>query len=102
MEIKAKLKEIYEKENETIRQGELIRTKELAALVNEILRINDENIRRVNFLNKLFDNRSMTEYLTNFHIYKNKYVSETAKNLYILEKRVAAYMEKYKKNKYIP
>ena len=102
VEIKAKLKEIYEKENETIRQGELIRTKELAALVNEILRINDENIRRVNFLNKLFDNRSMTEYLTNFHIYKNKYVSETAKNLYILEKRVAAYMEKYKKNKYIP
>jgi seryl-tRNA synthetase len=102
VEIKAKLKEIYEKENETIRQGELIRTKELAALVNEILRINDENIRRVNFLNKLFDNRSMTEYLTNFHIYKNKYVSETAKNLYILEKRVAAYMEKYKKNKYTP
>lgn len=96
-EIMKTIKNMYEKKNNFIRQEELKRTKELAAIVNEILRINDENNRRVNYLNKLYDNRSITEYLTNYHIYKNIYVKETEKNLAIISKKVNEYMEHYKK-----
>ena len=96
-EIMNKIKTMYEDKKNFIRQEELKRTKELAAIVNEILRINDENNRRVNYLNKLYDNRSMTEYLTNFHIYKNVYVKETDKNLAIISKKVHEYMMHYKK-----
>ena len=96
-EIMKTIKNMYEKKNNFIRQEELKRTKELAAIVNEILRINDENNRRVNYLNKLYDNRSITEYLTNYHIYKNIYVKETEKNLAIISRKVNEYMEHYKK-----
>jgi len=88
---------LFEENNSLIRQEELKRTKELAALVNEILRINDENNKRINYLNKLFDNRSMNEYLTNYYIYKNIFVEETKNNLAVLERKVLELINYYKK-----
>ena len=91
------IQKLFEDNNNLIRQEELKRTKELAALVNEILRINDENNKRINYLNKLFDNRSMNEYLMNYFIYKNNFVEETKKNLGVLERKVAELINYYKK-----
>ena len=91
------IQSLYDENNSLIRQEELKRTKELAALVNEILRINDENNKRINYLNKLFDNRSMNEYLTNYYIYKNIFVEETKNNLAVLERKVLELINYYKK-----
>ena len=88
---------LFEENNSLIRQEELKRTKELAALVNEILRINDENNKRINYLNKLFDNRSMNEYFSNYYIYKNIFVEETKNNLAVLERKVLELINYYKK-----
>ena len=88
---------LFEENNSLIRQEELKRTKELAALVNEILRINEENNKRINYLNKLFDNRTMNEYLTNYYIYKNIFVEETKNNLAVLERKVFELINYYKK-----
>ena len=86
------------KDNSTfIRNEELKRTKELAALVNEILRINDENNKRISYLNKLYDNKSMNEYLTNFYIYKKNFVHETKINLDVIERKVTELINYYKK-----
>ena len=90
---------LYDDNNKIIRDEELKRTKELAAFVNEILRIYDENNRRTKYLNKLFDNKSMNEYLTNYYIYKNIFVEETKKNLDVIERKVNELINFYKKNK---
>ena len=90
---------LYLENTDLVRQEELKRTKELAAIVNEILRINDENNRRISYLNKLIENRSMKEYLTNFFIYKNIFVAQTKKNLAVIDKKVTDIINYYKKIK---
>ena len=95
------IEKLYGENNDLIRQEELKRTKALAALVNEILRINDENNKRINYLNKLYENRSMNEYLTNYFIYKNIFVKQTKKNLEVLERKVVELINYYKKNQNI-
>ena len=66
------IQSLYDENNSLIRQEELKRTKELAALVNEILRINEENNKRINYLNKLFEHRTMNEYLNNYFYYQGQ------------------------------
>ena len=91
------IQSLYDENNSLIRQEELKRTKELAALVNEILRINEENNKRINYLNKLFEHRTMNEYLNNYFIYKNIFVEETKNNLAVLERKVIELINYYKK-----
>ena len=93
------IEDIYKTNSTFIRNEELKRTKELAALVNEILRINDENNKRISYLNKIYENRCMAEYLTNFYIYKKNFVKETKNNLDIVERKVTELINYYKKNK---
>lgn len=89
--------ELFKDNSNFIRTEELKRTKELAALVNEILRINDENNKRISYLNKLYDNKSMNEYLTNFYIYQKNFVQETKNNLDVIERKVTEIINYYKK-----
>lgn len=83
-----KIKKLYEDKNSNIKQEEIKRAKVLAALVNEILRIRNEYTRRINYLRFLFDKGSMTNYLTNYYIFKNVFETETKKNLMVLVRKV--------------
>jgi hypothetical protein len=90
------IKRYYEEKNLFIKKEEIKRAKSLAALVNEILRIMNDYDRKVNYLRLLFDKGSMTQYLTNYYIFKKIFEVETKKNLTVLFRKVNDFSTYYK------
>ncbi len=94
-DVSQKYSEMHKKVWEAIAKEERKRLKELAMLGSNLIRINVDLTKKIEYLNHLKKIESTSSYVSALIVYKNYIENDLTKNLLCLEKKILEYNIKY-------